>query len=268
MPQPRRELALLAQGFRRLQASNPRDNCVVRRISSPSSIWGLLIAAAFLVSGSRVYAEDTLPARIDDRVFWQLIGALSEPDGDFQSENLLSNETEFPRIMAAVQRTVRPNGAYLGVGPEQNFNYIAVTHPKIAFLIDIRRQNMLEHLLYKAIFELSPDRAVFISRLFSRKQPQGLTGNLSAAELFDAYSGVPGDDETFKKGFAEIERLLFETHRFDLTTEDRHVLERIYGAFFKYGPLIDYNSQGGGPSGGFFRPSYAQLMTEPDNAGK
>jgi hypothetical protein len=138
-------------------------------------------------------------ARIDDRVFWQLIGALSEPDGDFQSENLLSNETEFPRIMAAVQRTVRPNGAYLGVGPEQNFNYIAVTHPKIAFLIDIRRQNMLEHLLYKAIFELSPDRAVFISRLFSRKQPQGLTGNLSAAELFDAYSGMPGDDETFKR---------------------------------------------------------------------
>jgi hypothetical protein len=41
--------------------------------------------------------------------------------------------------------------------------------PKIAFIVDIRRQNLIEHLMYKALFELSADRAEFISRLLSRR---------------------------------------------------------------------------------------------------
>ena len=57
-----------------------------------------------------------------------------------------------------------------------NFTYIAALQPKMAFITDIRRQNMLELLMYKAIFELSPDRADFMSRLFARKRPPRLTG--------------------------------------------------------------------------------------------
>jgi hypothetical protein len=37
-------------------------------------------------------------------------------------------------------------------------------------VLDIRRQNMLEHLTYKALFEMSTDRADFLSRLFSRQR--------------------------------------------------------------------------------------------------
>jgi hypothetical protein len=214
------------------------------------------------------YAADTLPERLSDDAFWKLIATLSEPEGSFQSENLLSNETDFPRIMAELKGTAASGGVYLGVGPEQNFNYIAALRPKIAFIIDIRRQNLLAHLMYKALFELSPDRASFIARLFSRRQPPELTPDLTAAELFDAYGEVPADQKLFEKNLKEIEARLTRVHGFALSREDRLHLSNVYAAFRDFGPLIDYNSRGGGPSGRAFSPSYARLMTETDRAGK
>ena len=59
----------------------------------------------------------------------------------------------------------------MGVGPEQNLTYVAAFRPRIAFVVDIRRQNLLHHLWYKAVFELSPTRAEFLSRLFARALP-------------------------------------------------------------------------------------------------
>ena len=226
-----------------------------------------LVAVLFLIA-PKSHAADTLPDKLSDEAFWKLIATLSEPDGTFQSENLLSNETDYPRIMAALKRAATSGRAYLGVGPEQNFNYIAALRPKIAFIIDIRRQNMLEHLMYKALFELSPDRASFVSRLFSRKQPSGLTHGLTAAELLDAYSEVPADKALFERNLKDIETLLIGTHKFALTQEDRFHLGAVYAAFRDFGPLIDYNSRGGGPSGRAFSPSYATLMTETDGSGK
>ena len=54
-------------------------------------------------------------------------------------------------------------GIYIGVGPEQNFSYIARLGPAMAFIIDIRQRNRNLHLLYKALFEMSTDRAEFLS---------------------------------------------------------------------------------------------------------
>ena len=73
----------------------------------------------------------------------------------FPSTTSLSNETTFQSVIPTLQARAQPGGAYLGVGPEQNFTYIAALQPKIAFIIDIRRQNLVEHLMYKALFELS-----------------------------------------------------------------------------------------------------------------
>ena len=224
--------------------------------------------AVLLLIAPKSHAADTLPDKLSDEAFWKLIATLSEPDGTFQSENLLSNETDYPRITAALKRTATSGRAYLGVGPEQNFNYIAAIRPKIAFIIDIRRQNMLEHLMYKALFELSPDRISFISRLFSRQQPLGLTDGLTAAELLDGYSEVPPDKALFERNLKDVESLLIGTHKFPLTPEDRFHLSGVYAAFRDFGPLIDYNSRGGGPSGRAFSPSYARLMTETDGSGK
>src|SRR6478672_8237653 len=104
-------------------------------------------------------AAEALPATISDAEFWKLIGELSEPDGSFPFDNLLSNETTIQSVIPTLQQKVQSGGAYLGVGPEQNFTYIAAVKPRIAFIIDIRRQNLVGHLMYKALFELSANRA-------------------------------------------------------------------------------------------------------------
>jgi hypothetical protein len=100
----------------------------------------LVLAALALVTAPQLRADaDTLPDRLSDREFWDLSARLSEPDGYFRYDNLLSNETRYPDVMVDLIDRTRPGGVYLGVGPEQNFNYIAAIRPKIAFITDVRR---------------------------------------------------------------------------------------------------------------------------------
>src|SRR5205085_11190561 len=99
----------------------------------------------------------------------------------------VSNEVSYQDILPELTRIAKPGGAYLGVAPEQNFTYIAAIKPKVAFILDIRRQNMLELLMYKALFEMSADRGEFVSRLFSRPRPTGLAANASAETIFKAF---------------------------------------------------------------------------------
>src|SRR5687767_15915471 len=93
----------------------------------------LLLAAAILVSGiaSVTVGRDfgvggeTLPARLSNQDFWKLTAELSEPGGFFQSDNLLSNELQLQHVIPELSRTAKPSRVYVGVGPEQNFTYIA-----------------------------------------------------------------------------------------------------------------------------------------------
>jgi hypothetical protein len=241
-----------------------------------------LLAAASLVFALRLRAPDTLPHDLDDSAYWQLIGTFSESGGEFHSENYLSNETGFQTVLPALEQRVHRDGVYMGVGPEQNFTYIATVHPKIAFIIDIRRGNMLEHLIYKALFEMSPDRADFLSRLFSRTRPAGLSDQSSANELFDSYRSAVIDNDAFAKNLQGIEDLLVKKHKFSLTVDDLVQLEQVYGVFRDYGPEMNYNS-GSSNEGAFgfgiprgvwgrggqrgFMPSYADLMTATDSKG-
>ena len=83
----------------------------------------------------------SLPRELSDEDFWRMIREFSEPGGFFRYENFLSNERSYQAPIPALLKTVRSGGAYLGVGPEQNFTYIAAIRPQIAFVVDIRRQN-------------------------------------------------------------------------------------------------------------------------------
>src|SRR5215467_12436510 len=145
-------------------------------------VLGSVLAAAVLYSGARsLIVRDSsrttsihvanLPDHLTDADFWRMVSDFSEPNGYFQSDNFLSNERGYQEVIPRVRRTVQPGGVYVGVGPEQNFTYIVGLEPKMAFIVDIRRQNMLEHLLYKSVMELSADRADFIGLLFSRPRP-------------------------------------------------------------------------------------------------
>jgi hypothetical protein len=136
----------------------------------PPAFAVLLVWITLVPCGAAQRAAE-LPAELDDREFWRLATELSEPDGHFQDENYLSNERTYQRVIPRLLGAVPAAGVYLGVGPEQNFTYIAALRPKMAFIIDVRRQNMMLHLMYKALFELSADRADFVGRLFSRVRP-------------------------------------------------------------------------------------------------
>src|SRR5262247_3195114 len=152
---------------------------------------GVLISVLVLIVPSAVCA-DTLPRELTDEAFWKLVTGLSEEGGSFRFE-YMSNEQQFQYVIPRLKENRRPGGVYLGVGPEQNFTYIAALQPKMAFIFDIRRQNMIEHLMYKAIFEMSSDRVDFLSRLFSRKAPAGLSEKSTARALFQAFRGAAPD---------------------------------------------------------------------------
>src|SRR4029450_13300394 len=122
-------------------------------------------------------AAETLPSRLSDRAFWQLVTGLSETGGYFRSDNFLSNENAFQSVISELKSTLPTGGVYLGVGPEQNFTYIVALPAKLAFVIAIRRQNMTEQLLDKAFIEASSNRPDFLSRLFARKRPSELSND-------------------------------------------------------------------------------------------
>src|SRR6185436_6202028 len=110
---------------------------------------------------------------IGDKDFWQLVTDLSEKGGTFALQ-FMSNEDSAQFVIPQLKDSTKKGGVFIGVGSEQNFTYIAAVQPRLAFVLDIRRDNMIEHLMYKALFEMSADRADLISKLFARKRPAGL----------------------------------------------------------------------------------------------
>ena len=161
-------------------------------------------------------------------------------------------------MAAVIAREIKPSGVYLGVGPEQNFTYIVAMRPRIAFITDIRRGNLHLHLLYKAIFEMSADRASFVARLFARKQPAGLSARSSAAELMRAYLGAEAlDEQAFQAHFRAVVSHLTKTRTFRLVQSDLEGIEYVYRNFHQFGPEIHYTSSIGRPGGA---GSYAAIM--------
>jgi hypothetical protein len=229
-----------------------------------------LIAASCLVSPRVIpglRGAESLPDKLTDQEFWDISRGFSEQDGYFRSDNLLSNERGFPHVLRELQDI--PSGVYMGVGPEQNFNYIAALRPKMAFIVDIRRGNLDLHLMYKALFALSADRAGFVSKLFSRPQPPGLTPTATPTEIFGAYANVEKNEALYTANLKAITDELVQTHHFALSSVDLSAIEYVYGSFYTFGPEIRYSSsQGGGGFGGFNQPTYAELMTAADEDGR
>lgn len=240
----------------------PGDRWIRRR----TAFLAAAIALVALSGRPLLRAADTLPARLGDEAYWKLIGDLSEPGGDFQSENFLSNETGFQAVIPRLLQLTKPDGVYLGVGPEQNFTYIAALQPKIAFIIDIRRQNLLEQLMYKALFEMSSDRVDFISRLFSRRRPSGLTTASTAEQLFAAFKFYFPDPTLFDRTLREARTRLLTTHRLPLTDGDLQGVETVLKAFRDGGPSINYAFDVRSP-GLNSNHTYAALMAATDEEG-
>jgi hypothetical protein len=226
------------------------------------------LAAGWLWLSPRSHvAAQSLPTSISDKDFWGLVVGLSEPGGYFRSDNLISNELAFQRIIPELQKT-KNAGAYVGVGPDQNFTYITALKPKMAFIVDIRRQNLLLHLMYKALVEMSTDRIDFLSRLFSRPRPEGVNAASTLQAVFDAFESTTGDEARQQNTLQAIFDHLQRTHGFPLTDEDRNAIKFVHTSFYLGGPDIRYSFPRTDAGSTQWFPTYAELMVQTDLAGE
>jgi hypothetical protein len=234
----------------------------MRRHDSRASILAFLaaigIASVLIRHGALPIARAAVPERLSDQAFWQLSENSSEPGGYFRSQditNLTSNEMMMQFVIQdLVSRTV-PGQIYLGVGPEQNFTYIAATRPSMAIIFDLRRGNLDLQLMYKAMFELAADRADFVSLLFAKPRPAGLTRTSTVGQIFTAYASVATSDTLYASTLKAIETSLTKTHGFALGAQDLAGLEAVYHEFYWNGFAVR-------PS-----PTYAELMMQTDAMG-
>ena len=221
-----------------------------------------MVSAA--VQSPRV-AIEPLPDRITDADFWSIVTSFSEPGGVFQDENYVSNEARYQQVIPALKKSVKPGAVYIGVGPEQNFTYIAAFRPGVSFVIDIRRQNTLEHLIYKSVFEQSANRAEFFSRLFSRAQPKNLNERSDIADLVRGFSALPRDNALFERNLREVLDHLKKVHGFDLSSDDEKTIQNVYRVFSDAGLSIDYTYK---QNGSGVNATYARLITQTDGEGE
>src|SRR5215467_3117277 len=226
----------------------------------------LCLAAVLGVARLSIKAADTLPAQYTDAEFWRMVTEFSEAGGDYQFENFVSNEISYQEVLPALSRLAKPGGVYFGVASEQNFTYIDVVRPKVAFIFDVRRQNTLQLLMYKALFEMADNRADFVSLLFSRKRPAGLDANSSAEALFQAIAEAKPDPQLYARTLQAIKDRLIRQHRFALSPDDQQKIEYIFNVFFRGGPRMDYGFASTAPNP--YVPSYHMLAVSNDGRGK
>src|SRR5215475_1402147 len=178
------------------------DHIAGHRYAMKIKVALLLLAVGIVVSSpSRItfvqaapVQQPALPGRLSDAEFWNLASSLSEPGGYFRIvDNFTSNENEIGHLFPRVEALGSPGGVYLGVGPEQNLTYISALRPAMAFVIDIRRQAAIQHLMFKAAFELSKDRADFISMLFAKAKPADIESKAPIQQIWEAFAKVPTD---------------------------------------------------------------------------
>jgi hypothetical protein len=203
---------------------------------------------------------EQLPTSLTDQEFWRMVTEFSEPGGVFAQE-LMSNEDSAQFVIPTLKQTTRRGGVYIGVGPEQNFTYLAALQPRIAFIVDIRRDNMLQHLMYKALFELSPDRMDFLARLFSRKRPAGPDASSSVTTLFEALESDPIDNTLYDENVRAVLDQLVSKHKFQLGEADTTRIAALMNIFRTAGP---YSLRGTGDK----TLSYYQSMTGTDLTGR
>src|SRR5262245_35030665 len=178
-------------------------------------------------ANDRSASASPLPDRLTGREFTRLIDEMSEPSDLAGNDNLVSNELRYQTVIPELARIAPPGRAYIGVGPEQNFTYISVLRPAIAFIVDIRRGNLHLHLLYKAIFELAADRVEFVSLLFSRPRPWRLGARSTVKEIFTAYRPFFQNDRLSADTAAAIRRQLVVKDGLALSDGDLQGVEDI-----------------------------------------
>ena len=239
----------------------------------PARYNGWILALAFFAGSAwlphtlrAAPAVSSQTAPISASEFSRMVQDFSEPEGYWHSDVFTSNETSYLHVIGKLQELGVSGGAYIGVAPEQNFTYIAKIHPRIAFIVDIRRQAIIQHLLYKALFHMAADRAQFLALLFSRPFPPArLEKDDALEELLDFIGQSPGTPKAFEENLAAIQKTIQEDFLLPLSPEDVQSLEYVYTAFWKANLRI--GSRFSAVGGGFWfggMPTLKDLILETD----
>ena len=221
-----------------------------------------LAVALLLLSGG------TAPARTQSGgSFAAQIDALSERAGYFDTDNLISNERSYLDVVPALQRRGVRGGVYIGVGPDQNFSYIAAVKPELAFIVDIRRDNLLLHLLFKALFSMAGSRVEYLALLLGRPVPAGaeswktasiekIVGQVDAPAINPqaiAALRTKTDDAVMRIGVP-------------LSREDRATIDRFHHRFIEAGVGLQFQSAGRPPQTHY--PAYRDLLLAATPSGQ
>jgi hypothetical protein len=199
--------------------------------------------------------------------FAQLIERFSESNGYFDTDNLISNEASYLHVLGKMRQMKVSGGAYIGVGPDQNFSYIAQVRPEIVFIIDIRRDNLLQHFLFKSLFTLSRNRVEYLCLLFGKPAPSDLKewDSRNVREIVAYLDKTPSKREIFEATAATIQT---KTKGFGVKLEqsDLETIGRIHSAFYEAGLDLKFTSRNRPPR--YYYPSYRDLLLEKDLTGK
>ncbi len=196
--------------------------------------------------------------------FALLVERVSEPNGYFDTDNLISNESSYLHVMGKMRKMNVTGGAYVGVGPDQNFSYIAQIRPRIAFIIDIRRDNQLQHLFFKSLFALANNRAEYLGLLFGKPVVMD-AGKWNITQIVEYLDKTPADRKRFD---ASREKVAAKIKTFGLKLDDKDfaTISRIHEEFFSAGLDLKFTSHNRSPRS--YYPSYRDLLLEKDLTGK
>lgn len=189
--------------------------------------------------------------------FATLIAELSEPEAYFDTDNLISNESTFLTIAERLRALPR-GGVYLGVGPDQNYSYIAQLRPQFAFMVDVRRGNLLEHLLFRSLFAQSRNRLEYLCLLLGKAIPEDL------ADWDDR--PLPELVRYLDKAPRAATIAPFKDPTIPLTSDDRKTIAGFHKRFIADGLDLRFNSHGREPRP--YYPRLRNLVLATDAAGK
>lgn len=224
----------------------------------------LRLAAALLVALPLPLAAQRTDAA---PTFASLVARLSEPGGYFDSDNIITNEASYLKIASQLSKVGVRGGLYMGVGPDQNFSYIALIRPSIAFMVDIRRDNLLEHLLFKSLFVMARNRLEYLCLLLGKPVPADVerwTGR-PTSDILAYISRTPTDSEAVRTARAASNGRI-NAFGVPLDARDRSTIDAYRAEFIASGLDTRYSSLGRNNRSDY--PSFGQLIRATDRAGR
>src|SRR5687768_8064530 len=195
------------------------------------------------------------------------VASLSEEGGYFDTDNLISNERSYLQVLPDLRRAGIRGGAYIGVGPDTSFSYIADVRPSIAFIVDIRRDNLLLHLLFKALFALSATRVEYVGHLINRPPPLAVDGWRSATignivAHFERAAARPDALPALRRRIHEA----VKSTGVPVSAADLSRIDGFQDRFIDEGLALRFNRTGRPPQD--YDPTYRDMLVETDAGGR